>query len=215
MIARRAVATRSNQLRLQRRLTYVRKGVDLLTRKREALVAELMRRARPVVDMREAVDGEAAAAYPAMLEALAMHGGEELSAMSWPTRDVTVDIELTHVWGVPVPILADRPALVRSVAARDTAPPLVGPAAAAAAERFERLAELLLDTVPHDATMRRVGAALASTTRQVNTLQLRVAPTLEEQLFSIRQTLAERERDEHVRLRHLARRRTGRRDAAR
>ena len=77
----------------------------------------------------------------------------------------------------------------------------------AAAQRFERLIKLLLDTVPQDATMRRVGAALSSTTRQVNTLQQRVAPGLERRLQEIAETLLERERDEDVRLRHLVRHR--------
>ena len=53
--------------------------------------------------------------------------------------------------------------------------------------------------------------ALAKATRQVNTLQLRVEPTLTAELSSLKRTLEERERDERSRLRHVLRRREGRR----
>lgn len=207
MMERHVPATRSNLARVRRRLDQVQKGTDLLKRKREALIAELMRQAHPAVGVRQAVESEAAAAYLALLEALAVHGGAGIRTMGWPSREVAVDIDVAQVWGVAVPAIGERPVLVRTVPARGTAPALVGPAAAAAAQRFERLIELLLDTVPQDATMRRVGAALSSTTRQVNTLQQRVAPGLEGRLHEITETLLERERDENVRLRHLVRHR--------
>ena len=41
------------------------------------------------------------------------------------------------------------------------------------------------------------------TSRQVSTLELRVAPALERQIANLRRTLEEREREEHLRLKHL------------
>ena len=55
--------------------------------------------------------------------------------------------------------------------------------------------------------MRRLGQALARTTRLVNTLEQRVATRLVADLSSIRQTLDEREREEHLRTKRLISRR--------
>jgi vacuolar-type H+-ATPase subunit D/Vma8 len=55
--------------------------------------------------------------------------------------------------------------------------------------------------------MRRLGQALAQTTRLVNTLEQRVAVTLEAELAEIRRTLSEREREEHHRIKRLVARR--------
>jgi V/A-type H+-transporting ATPase subunit D len=80
-------------------------------------------------------------------------------------------------------------------------------AVAEAAGRFEALTDLLLDAAPREMLIRRLGEALAQTSRQVNTLDRRVAPELRAQLEVMRRTLEEREREEHLRLKHLTRRR--------
>lgn len=198
-------ATRMNLLRSGRRLERVVKGVALLRRKREALVTELFKLARPAADARARITEHTGRAYSALLGAYAMHGMAGLKAMAWPPRDVTVDIRAGSVWGVAVSHLTDRPMLSRTVAARGAAPQLTGPAAARAATEFEELAELLLEAAPHEMLIRRLGDALARTSRQVNTLERRVAPTLRTQMADVRRTLEEREREERLRLKHLIR----------
>jgi len=84
---------------------------------------------------------------------------------------------------------------------------LTGPAAEETASRFETLIDLLLQAAPHELLMRRLGEALSQTSRQVNTLERRVSPGLEHQIATTRRTLDEREREEHLRLRHLLKRR--------
>ena len=76
-----------------------------------------------------------------------------------------------------------------------------------AATEFERLTELLLDAAPREMLIRRLGEALSQTSRQVNTLERRVAPELRRDMAGVRRTLDEREREERLRLKHLLRRR--------
>jgi vacuolar-type H+-ATPase subunit D/Vma8 len=80
---------------------------------------------------------------------------------------------------------------------------MTGPATVRAAGEFERLAELLLDAAPREMLIRRLGEALSQTSRQVNTLERRVAPGLRAQLASVRRSLDEREREERHRLKQL------------
>ncbi|MBI2963233.1 MAG: V-type ATP synthase subunit D [Deltaproteobacteria bacterium] len=209
--ARGLAPTRMNLLRARRRLDRVVKGKDLLRRKREALVAELFKLARPAADARTLIAERTRVAYPALLSALAHHGDARLRSMAWPLRELGVEIEPGQVWGVPVSDITGRPPLRRTLAARGTAPGSTGPAAAEAADQFELLADLLLGAAPREMLIRRLAEALGQTSRQVSTLELRVAPELVGQIASLRRTLEEREREEHLRLKHLikAKKRSG------
>lgn len=201
----RVAATRLNLLRVSRRLERVGKGVAVLRRKREALVSELFKLARPAADARASIGQRARTAYPALLEALAIHGREGLRVLGWPARELTVNISGRLLWGIAVAVIGDRPTVRRTLGARGTAPGAAGPAAARAAAEFEALTELLLEAAPQEMLIRRLGEALAQTSRQVNTLERRLTPGLKGQLTTVRRALDEREREEHLRLKHLRR----------
>jgi V/A-type H+-transporting ATPase subunit D len=196
-----------NLIRAARRLAQVGKGVELLRRKREALVSELFKLARPAADARAQIEQAAQQAYPALLGALTEHGLAGLRPLGWPARDVTLEMEPGSVWGIATSTIVRRPALARTLGARGTAPGSTGPATVRAATEFEHLAELLLDAAPREMLIRRLGAALSQTSRQVNTLERRVAPELRQDMVGVRRTLDEREREERLRLKHLLRRR--------
>jgi V/A-type H+-transporting ATPase subunit D len=129
----------------------------------------------------------------------------------WPARDIAVEIRPAEIWGIPVPKIASGPVMRRTLGARATAPGLTGPAAAEAAAEFEAFAGLLLDAAPCELTLRRLGDALALTSRQVNLLEQRLLPQVRSQIVFTRHALEEREREEHLRLRRLLRGRLQRR----
>lgn len=199
----RLPATRQNLVQTARRLERVRKGTELLRRKREALVSELFRVARPAVHLRSAIAERAASAYPALAAALAQEGYAGLRAIGWPGRALEVETRTAQVWGVQVAEIVARPAIRRTLAARGTPAEAVGPSAASAATEVELLAELLIDAAGREALLRRLGDAVSRTSRQVNMLENRLTPALRANLAAIRRTLDEREREEHLRLRQL------------
>ncbi|MCL4865498.1 MAG: V-type ATP synthase subunit D [Gemmatimonadales bacterium] len=199
--------TRSQLLRLRRRLDRVRKGVDLLTRKRQALVRELFRVATPAIAARQQVEAEAAEAWPALLAALAAEGGDALERLGWPRRQLEVQLSATESWGVRAVAVERISAVRRSLAGRAQAPGLTGAEAAVASERFEALLEQLLDAATAELRLRRLAEALGRTSRQVNTLERRVAPALVASEARIRAVLEEREREDAIRLRRLLDRR--------
>jgi V/A-type H+-transporting ATPase subunit D len=196
-------ASRSNVMRYRRRLVQVQKGAVLLTRKRQSLIEELFARARVAMSSREEIDAHARRAWETLLTALSSSGSDGLAPLGWPTRELDVDVSSSELWGLRVVQLLKRPTIVRSVAARGI---VAGPGDAAsqdAARAFEILLERLLDVAPQEHLMRRLGDALARTTRLVNTLEQRVAVRLEADLAAMQQTLAEREREEHMRITRL------------
>ena len=198
--------TRLNMLRAARRLERLSRGAGLLRRKRGALVAELFRLARPAADAREQIAAAARRAYALLVGALAQHGRGGLRAVGWPARDLQVEIAPGSVWGIPVSRIVSRPTLARTLGARAAEPSGTGPATVRAATEFEQLAELLLKAAPQEMLIRRLGEALARTSRQVHTLERRLAPRLREDISRVRQVLDEREREERLRLAHLRRR---------
>jgi vacuolar-type H+-ATPase subunit D/Vma8 len=205
-----ATATRASALRYARRLEQVRRGAALLKRKRQALVEELFRRARTAIASREAIDAQTLRAWRALWNALSSSGSDGLTPFGWPTREIDVDLATIELWGIRAVQLTGRPPLVRGVAARAALPDVAGAASHDAAREFERLLELLIDAAPEEQAVRRLGDALSRTTRLVNTLEQRVVVRLALDLAAIRRTLAEREREEHLRIKHVIGRRQSR-----
>ena len=202
---RRPAPTRQNLLALQRRLERVDKGTALLRRKREALVAELFRLARPAATARASIVERAATAYPALLEALAREGAGGLRALGWPARDLSVELRAGQVWGIAIAEILGWPPVRRTPQARGVPPAEASGAAAEATTAFEELTDLLLSAANRESLLRRLGEALNRTSRQVNTLERRLGPTLRGHLTDIHRTLDEREREEHLRLARLLR----------
>ena len=199
----RLSVTRLDLLRARRDLTRVQHGAALVRRKREALVAELFRAARPALDLRDRMSRAATEAGGALLDALAIHGRTGLAAMGRPAREITVELRPAVVWGIPVSDVVRREPVSRSLDARGTAPAMTGPAAASAASSFERLADLLVEAAPREQRVRRLGDAVSLTTRQVRTLEQRIAPRLERQITRLRRQLEEREREDRLRLKRF------------
>jgi vacuolar-type H+-ATPase subunit D/Vma8 len=211
----RTSATRAAVLRDARRLDQVRRGAALLKKKRQSLVEELFRRARIAIDSREAIDAQSLRAWRSLLQALSSSGSDGLAPLGWPTREIDVELTAVELWGLHAVRLASRPPLVRSVAARGVLPDTGAAASHDAAREFELLLELLIDAAPQEQAVRRLGEALSRTTRLVNTLEQRVVVRLAARLAEMRRTLAEREREEHLRLKHLVAHRTPTGDSAR
>jgi len=207
--------TRLELLRSRRRLARVRDGAELLRRKREALVRELLSHARPAVDDRVRIGQAADRAYAGLADALAREGGAGVTVSAEPLRDVGLTVRSTKVWGLAVGSVVEPPVLERSLEARATAPGPTPEATIEAAEAFETLLHLLVEAAPREMLLRRLGEAVAQTSRQVRALERRVEPALSEAVARMTNLLDEREREEHLRLRHFLARRRPTRGAAR
>jgi V/A-type H+-transporting ATPase subunit D len=95
----------------------------------------------------------------------------------------------------------------RTLEARGTPPGSTQTQTVAATDAFELLVELLIEAAPSEVRVARLAAAVATTSRHLRLLRERVEPRLMGQIAGVTHTLEEREREEHVRLKHLQRRR--------
>ena len=196
-------ATRQTLLLLRARKARVLRGVGLLRRRREALVAELFRLARPAVEARTAIAQAATLAWPPLLDTLTDQGAAGLRALAWPERALEVEVSPRQVWGVAVAEVLNPPTTARTPEERGLPLAASGPGPREVAERFETLTGLLLAAAAREALLRRLGEALARTSRQVRSLEHRVTPDLAAREAAIEGALDEREREERLRLRTL------------
>jgi len=201
--APRVAPTRINLLAARRRLAQVNRGAALVRRKRDALVRELFRLARPAADLRGEIDGQFSEAYESLLGAFARHGRTGLRALAWPSRPVAVQIVPGQVWGIPVTDIVGGVRIQRMIDARGMSPATAGLATVESARRFEALAERLLEVAAAEQRLRRIGEAVAEESRHLRTLEQRVAPSLTRQITALKRALQEREREEYLRLKHL------------
>ena len=199
--------TRHALLRDRRRLERVRRGEDILQRRRRALVAELFRLARPTADSRSMLADRADEAYELLLRALGTVGGDGARALGWPPRSVQVLHETAQQWGITAVQVEAVGAVRRSTTERDLDAGSTGPAAARTADAFEDLVDLLIDAASKEVALRRLGNALSRASRQLNTLERRVEPDLEKRISRTTRVLEEREREDHQRLKLLVGRR--------
>lgn len=197
--------TRAELLRAKRLLARVEQGAQLLRRKREALVRALVPLARPAAEARRTLDETAASAYRAERDALAIHGEAAVAATALPPRTLEVELDVARVWGVTLATLSALPVFERDLEARATAPSSVGIALLEATNHFELLASQLLHAITRESQVRALGNALARTSRQLHTLEQRVAPELSARATTVASALDERDREDQLRLRLLRR----------
>ena len=206
MSAARLVATRSTLLRARAQLDRVRRGADAVSRKRQALVGHLFRIARPAIDARTEIAERVNEAAGALYDALAVNGLDALRVVDLPPRELTVDVTPAQIWGVRVADVQAAEQVRRTLEARGTTAASAGPELTAAADAYESLADLLIAAAPRELRVARLADAVASTSRQLRLLRERVEPRLISQIATVAHTLEEREREEHLRLKHLQRR---------
>ena len=206
MASERLVPTRSTLLRARAQLERVRQGADAVSRKRQALVTHLMNLARPAMSARVEIARLASEAADELLDAAGANGIDALRGIARPAANVEVDVEPTQIWGVPVADVAPVSQVRRTLEARGTPPGSTGEEAMDTAHAYEALVELLIQSAPNELRVSRLAEAVATTSRQLRLLRERVEPRLVGQIADVARTLEEREREEHVRLKHLQRR---------
>ncbi|MGQ9735696.1 MAG: V-type ATP synthase subunit D [Thermaceae bacterium] len=187
--------TRMNLLQRRGQLRLAQKGVDLLKKKRDALVAEFFGLVKESLEARKALVAAAQEAYSALLLAGAFEGPERVQSLALGVPLVEgAEAEVENVWGSKVPrIKATFPETALSEA------PLV----LEAQQAFRRYAEALLRVANTEIRLRKIGEEIRKTTRRVNALEQVVIPGIRGQIRFIQQVLEQREREDIFRLKRI------------
>ena len=192
MSAHRIAPTKSSLLRVRARLALAEEGYDLLERKREILLLELMRRLSEARILSSEIARAAGEAYPIMRRYL-LSGGLEAAreAAAGIVPELAIAERSEQAAGVSMPALEAIPAerILQS-----------GPLDSSSdsdeiALRFSRIMRLLVDMAGLRSVILALGREMRKTRRRVNALEKRVIPEAREARASIEASLEERERE--------------------
>jgi len=195
--------TRMNWLQRRNTLVVALQGVDLLKRKRDALVADFFKIVREALAARERLTTAAQDAYVFLALAKAVEGKEFLEAAAMADRrEVLVDIEVRNVWGTKIPEVSVRD-VRRSVLARGHNPTATSARTIESATQFEELVAAILEVAATEVKLKKIGEEIKKTTRRVNALEQVVIPRIRAEIRYIAAVLEQRAREDVFRLKRI------------
>jgi len=200
----RVKPTRSELLFRRQQIKLASQGMDLLKKKRDALLREFL----PIIDetMRLSLQLErsTADAQEALAMASSVDGKSVLQSVSFATKgEVQVDISGTHVMGVPIPVIRKAETTSRTELERGYSVTGVSSRIGQTASKFEEIIDTMIESADIETRLRRLGEELEKTNRRVNALENVVIPELEAQVKFIFSSLDERAREDHFRLKKV------------
>ena len=192
--------TRSNLLarRAQRRLAV--QGVDLLKRKRDALITEFFSLVRESLAAREALGSTTKDAYFSLFLAKSFDSPEAVESVALAREaGVDVDVSIESVYGVKVP----RVTAIESDRAMPFSPIGVGGSTLEAARQFQGVVSALISVAATENKLRRIGEEIKKTSRRVNALEQIVVPRISFEIKEISSVLDQRALEEVTTLKRI------------
>jgi V/A-type H+-transporting ATPase subunit D len=191
--------TRMNLLARHAQLGLAARGVDLLQKKRDALVKEFFALVHETLDARRQLNSAAGEAYRALLLAHSVDGLPVVESHALSVSTITdVQTHIENVWGTRVPkMLVDWP---RTYA---VSPISAGERTVAAQAAFLDLSRALIRVANSESRLRRFGEEIKKTARRVAALEQVVIPGIRSQIRYIQQVLDQQEQEDVFRLRRI------------
>ena len=195
--------TRMNLLQRRNQLRIAQQGVDLLKRKRDALVADFFKIVREALAARERLTAAAREAYVFLSLAKAVEGKEALEAAAIADRrEVLVNIEVRNVWGTRIPEVSVGD-LRRPLLQRGHNPTATSARTIESATQFEEVLTAILQVAATEIKLRKIGEEIKKTTRRVNALEQVVVPRIRGEIRFIAAVLEQRAREDIFRLKRI------------
>lgn len=187
--------TKGNLMAARRSRVLAENGWELMDKKRNILVRELMERVDRAGELQNRIEESFNAAYEALAAAKIMSPDCEAAAESVP-EDNSVRVQWRSIMGVEIPLVASEPACA------DRMPYALEHSSSALDEawrRFLAVKALLDELAETEIAVYRLAYSIRKSQKRANALENIVIPGLDEDIARIEQSLAEKEREEFVR----------------
>ncbi|MEW6595706.1 MAG: V-type ATP synthase subunit D [Thermodesulfobacteriota bacterium] len=202
---------RTTLLQLKEKVRAVGESLAILKARRQALVAELLKTARPFLRSRQLLRERYAEALTELAASRALEGEPVVAALVEVTRrEFPVALVERNILGVRYREIAAGLAVRRPVEARNYDFYRSTARVEEASDRFEQLAEAMLPLAAFEHKVQRLGEEIIRLSRKTRVLEERVQPGLSREIKEIAMYIAEREREEYFRLKRFKQRRRGR-----
>ena len=203
-MANRSAPTKGNLMATKKSLDLARVGYDLMDRKRNILIRELMALIDKAKEIQSGIDEAFAAAYRALEKAnITLGFCDEISKMTPIDNGVTLDYR--SIMGVEIPILNIKKTQRRVLryGLGNTNDKLDE-----AVYLFTRAKELTVELAEIENSVYRLTVAIKKTQKRSNALKNIMIPRFEDEIKSISDALDEKDREEFSRLKVIKRSKT-------
>ena len=178
-------------------------GVNLLKGKREALLKELIERAKALRSLRQELQTRGVASAMSTAMARALRGTPEVRSTAVAgRREMRLEVATEKVWGLSLGNIKQngivRDARDRSVGSLDVSSHIME-----AAEEAERMLQQLITCAPAERNLQIIGEEVRKVSRRINALEEYLLPRLRDEVHSIYRVLDEREREDTFRLKRI------------
>lgn len=196
--------TRAELLERKQQITLAQQGMDLLKQKRDALLIEFMSVMDETLRLSESLQKSVSESQYSLAVAKAVDGSVALRSAALATKgEVSVEMSGTKIMGVAVPVVTKGESPIKSSFTRGYAVTGVSSRVDEAAEKFEKILEVIIEYADIETRLKRLGEEINKTNRRVNALEQVTIPALHEQVAYISQTLDERAREDLFRLKKV------------
>lgn len=197
---REVAATRMELLARKEQIALADQARDLLEKKREALMRELLREADSAMERSDALQQRAADARQALARAEAVAGPERVRSAALAARDhLPLRVETVNVMGVKVPHIEQK-SIAHSVLDRGYAVTSTSIHIDEAATAFEAEVDAIIQLAGHELRLARLASEIQQTSRRLDALEHLLIPQLVAERSYIQLVLDERERAERFQL---------------
>lgn len=199
--------TKGNLILAKNSLALASQGYELMDKKRNILLRELMNLIDQAKDIQSEIDTTYTAAYAALQKAnieLGINYVQEIAA-SIPVDD-TIEIKTRSIMGTEIPLVRHEPApLSLSYAYYSTRESLDQ-----ARQHFEKVKELTIRLSMVETSAYRLASSIRKTQKRANALKNITIPTYQTLVTDISNALEEKDREEFTRLKVIKQAKTER-----
>ena len=195
-MAQQTLPTKSNLMAVRKSLALAKVGYDLMDKKRNILIRELMALMERAKEIQRTIDSAYASAYRALEKANITLGFCDEISKTIP-EDNSVEMDIRSVMGVEIPVLSIEKAtelplrygLDNTNARLDETVAL-----------FTKAKELTIELAEIENSVYRLTIAIKKTQKRANALKNIVIPRFENDVIFITEALEEKDREEFSRL---------------
>lgn len=193
--------TKGNLIATKNSLKLAKQGFELMDKKRNILIRELMELIDEASQIQNEIDSTFTEAYKALQKAnieLGIYNVQEISH-SIPIDD-SIRIKTRSIMGTEIPLVESKPVSMPAYAFYSTRESLD-----IARSQFDRVKELTIRLSMIENSAYRLAANIKKTQKRANALKNITIPTLTATSISISNALEEKEREEFTRLKVIKR----------
>ena len=199
----REFPTKGNLMLAKNSLMLARQGYDLMDKKRNILLKELMGLIDEAKDIQEEIDATFTKAYACLQRANIEHGISKVQELAFtvPIED-SLKMQTRSIMGTEIPLVEYTPA-------QDEKPPYAFYSTSDSLDEariaFERVKELTADLATVETSAYRLAESIKKTQKRANALKNITIPSYQALVKDITNALEEKDREEFTRLKVIKR----------